>query len=110
MLKKMELCENHGSEPESPQLREALGRLSDMEPATHSLSRGFHTAADVAIATAAGLIAVLVFFPIYIVSAVVKIPLKRINRVHERDDAVEPWADMARPEGETAVHQEMRVH
>lgn len=107
---KMELCENIGSGPDPPQLREALGRLSIMEPATHWLSRGFHAVADVTIATATGVIAVPVCYPIYIVTAVVKIPLKRINRVHERDDTVEQWADVTRPEGEIAVNQEMRVH
>jgi hypothetical protein len=59
-----------------------------MEPKANSLFSGFHVAGDVAIATAVGLIAVLVCYPIYIVAVMVKAPLSGFNRWSKRDNAV----------------------
>lgn len=47
-----------------------------MEPEITSLPGGIYAAADVAIATFAGLIAVLVCWPILIAARMVKVPLK----------------------------------
>ena len=47
-----------------------------MEPETTWLSGGFPAALEVAIVTAAGLIAVLFFYPVLVMSKAVKIPLK----------------------------------
>lgn len=51
-----------------------------MVPSADSLSRGFHAAADVAIAATAALIVVGICYPINIAAAAVKIPVRLVKR------------------------------
>jgi hypothetical protein len=54
-----------------------------MESSGNWLSGGFHAAADVVIATVAGVLAVTICCPLNKVAAVVKIPLRLIKRSRE---------------------------
>lgn len=57
-----------------------MTRLVCMVPSADSLSRGFHVAADVAIATTAAVIVVGVCYPINIAAAAVKVPMRWVKR------------------------------
>ncbi len=63
-----------------PQLLGRMTRLVCMVPSADSLSRGFHAAADVAIATTAAFIVVGVCYPINLAAAAVKIPVRLVRR------------------------------
>jgi hypothetical protein len=47
------------------------------------LSRGLHAAVDVAIASTAGAVAVVICYPINILAAAVKIPLRLVKRSYD---------------------------
>jgi len=55
-----------------------------MELTARTLSCGFHAAADVAIATAAGVVGVVLFYPIYIASLPVKAVARAAHRWYEK--------------------------
>jgi hypothetical protein len=67
-----------------------------MESSASPLSSSFHSIADVALATAAVVIAVPVCWSIYAVSAVVKKPLKLVRNWYVRDRAAEHRLDCGR--------------
>jgi hypothetical protein len=78
-----------------------------------SLSRGFHSVADVAIATAIGAIAVLICYPIYIVAKVVTILVRSFDRWNESDRTVEhvpPGCWRKAKSRSTQIKGETRVH
>jgi hypothetical protein len=76
-----------------------------MESKTLSLSSGFHAAADVVIATLAGLIAVVVCYPIYALAAVIKFLRKAANPSrHGRSAPQETGSQPAQMTPQTRTH------
>jgi len=64
-----------------------------MELTARTLSGGFHAAVDVAVATAAGVVGVVLFYPIYIAA----LPVKAVARVVHR------WYEKIRTDGHGAA-------
>jgi hypothetical protein len=57
-----------------------MTRLVCMVPSADWLSRGFHAAADVALATTAAFVVIGVCYPINIAAAAVKVPVRLVKR------------------------------